>query len=514
MPRERCGPGLTRRDLLLLTITSGGLATTTLLAACGGAAATAAVTSGAASVVRSAPVLATSATTASVVASAPASDVTAALSSAVANTAPGTASSTALSSAVVPTAPVTVPTAAAGTPAAAPVQLDWTVWATPEAMKAHQATVDAFTQQQPTIKVNIDLIDFSAYFDKVDTMIAGGAPPDVAMGSTTWVAAVVAQGLWKPLETFVAQDMFDLGQYFPASLSAYSVHNQQFALPDSTNLGILVYNNDLLVKAGIKPPDKSLSWDTYAQAAKALTVAKGDTVTQWGTNQVGSDLLNFSSFIWMNGGQIFDDEQNPTKSTFSSPETLGAVRWMAELLTKYAAAPAPGATKSIGDPFIAGKLGLQFYSAAALGDLAAKGSHINWDASYLPVGSHGLATYVGGSGQGIVAASKHAAPAWKLLQWVCGAPGLQQVLAKQWGLPPLKDLAAGGYMTLPPPPANRQAVVDMVNHGRRMAQFTKMMQVYTPVYGKWLTQAMVGTVTPEAACLQIDNAVNALINQK
>jgi len=384
-------------------------------------------------------------------------------------------------------------------------------------MKAHEDTVTDFMKANPQYKVQVENIPLAnnEYFDKVIAMIAGGSPPDAAMGSTTWTASIVAKGLWHELGSYIKQDNFDVASYFPASLKAYAVQGQQYALPDSTNLGILVYNKDLLVKAGVKPPDDTWTWDTYVDAAKALTVTDSGTTTQFGSNQVGSDLLSFSSFIWMSGGDMFDDPQKPAKSTFSTAETIGAVRWMAELLTKYRAAPAPGATKGMGDPFLAGKMAMQFYSAAAIGDLAKQSAgKIDWDAAHLPRGPKTLATYVGGSGQGVAAATKNPDAAWKLVQFVCGLPGIQHVLAKQWGLPPIQKLATVDFMALPPPPANRKAIVDMVGYGRSMPNFPRMMEVYTPVYGKWLQQAMVGTITPEEACTQIDNAINGVIARK
>lgn len=494
-------PGISRRTLLRVTTASAAItAGTALLAACGGGApaATASSTGSIAPIVASV----SAASTPETVASSASSSTPATSSVASASSSQTTGSGTA--------AAATFSVRAAG-------QLLWTVWATEEAMKAHVDTVADFSKANPQYQVQVENIPLAnnEYFDKVIAMIAGGSPPDAAMGSTTWTASIVAKGLWHELGSYIKRDNFDVASYFPASLKAYAVQGQQYALPDSTNLGVLVYNKDLLLKAGVKPPDDTWTWDTYVDAAKALTVTDSGTTTQFGSNQVGSDLLSFSSFIWMSGSDMFDDGQKPAKSTFSTAETIGAVRWMAELLTKYRAAPAPGATKGMGDPFLAGKMAMQFYSAAAIGDLAKQSAgKIDWDAAHLPRGPKTLATYVGGSGQGVAAATKNPDAAWKLVQFVCGQPGIQHVLAKQWGLPPIQKLATVDFMALPPPPANRKAIVDMVGYGRSMPNFPKMMEVYTPVYGKWLQQAMVGAVTPEEACTQIDNAINAVIAQK
>ena len=85
---------------------------------------------------------------------------------------------------------------------------------------------------------------------------------------------------------------------------------------------------------------------TARQAAQTLTQQAGGKTTRFGTDQVNS-LNPILPFIWMNGGDIFDNDEHPTKSTASNPAAVDAIQWMADLLTKDHAAPGPDGVKQL-----------------------------------------------------------------------------------------------------------------------------------------------------------------------
>jgi multiple sugar transport system substrate-binding protein len=66
-----------------------------------------------------------------------------------------------------------------------PVTLRVSTWGNDSRLKLTQQAVDAFTAANPDIKVTVENNDWSAYWDKLATMTAGGNSPDVIqMGLT------------------------------------------------------------------------------------------------------------------------------------------------------------------------------------------------------------------------------------------------------------------------------------------------------------------------------------------
>ena len=64
-------------------------------------------------------------------------------------------------------------------PAQAPVEITFMMWGAPEELAVWQQVVDDFHAANPNITVNVDVSDWDSYWTKLNTLIAGGTPPDV-----------------------------------------------------------------------------------------------------------------------------------------------------------------------------------------------------------------------------------------------------------------------------------------------------------------------------------------------
>jgi multiple sugar transport system substrate-binding protein len=485
-----------------------------LLAACGGNAAPSTAGASAASPVgTTANLAATGATTAT---SAQAAATATGTSKAITSSGPALTASTvgttrtSVSTATAATTSTVAKAATAG--ATKGTTLDWVVWGTSDQTTIFKQIVDGYAQDQPNLKVQLQVVPFDQFFDKLQTEIASDTPPDVAMASPIWVPNFVIEKMYQPLDSFMARDHFDSGSYFPIALSAFAIDGKQYALPHLLNPSAVFYNKDLFSQAGLQTPSTTWTWDAYLHAAQELTRQSGGKAVQFGTNQVGS-LNPILPFIWMNGGDVFDDDAHPTKSTASNPATIDAIQWMADLLTKYHVAPGPDDLSGSKNPFGDHQLGMEFSGAAAIPALVAQKS-LNWDAAHLPAGKKGLVDFLGATCHGVVGTSANVDAAWQLVRFICGPTGVKQLLNNQWGVPAIKQLATSDYVKLPPPPAARSLLIDTIEHARPLPNVPQMLKLYTPVYTKWLGDAVAGKVPVPQACATIDQLVNAELNKK
>jgi multiple sugar transport system substrate-binding protein len=152
----------------------------------------------------------------------------------------------------------------------------------------------------------------------------------------------------------------------------------------------LYYNQDLFERYGVAPPTEDWSWEDFLQAGKALYRPHDDT---YGYTP-DRDYRDPVSFIYQNGGRIFDDLKNPTQTTFDDPATIEALEWYAALMhteeaaaTPYQARQAWGISGPVNTGIVSGKLAM-WTGNITPGGAGAYGEplEINWGVAPLPQG--------------------------------------------------------------------------------------------------------------------------------
>ena len=147
----------------------------------------------------------------------------------------------------------------------------WGAWTGRELQQFNQI-FKGFTQKYPWITVkSVGGVDDA----KIIAAINSGSPPDTVLSFTLdSVGQFCASGAWQDLNPYIQQSGFDVSQ-FPPSVEAYtSFAGSRCAFPFLTDAYGLYYNTQLLKKAGISNPPKTLS--ELEVDAKKLTVFNAD----------------------------------------------------------------------------------------------------------------------------------------------------------------------------------------------------------------------------------------------
>jgi multiple sugar transport system substrate-binding protein len=350
------------------------------------------------------------------------------------------------------------------------------------------------------------------HFAKVQVLVSSGNGLDLFMSSPIWVPNLAERTLYRPLDQLMARDKFAVQEWAPAALSAFAFRSKQYALPEILNYAMVAYNLDLFAKAGEKAPAAEWTWDDFVATAQRLKARAGDNV--WAVGPVNTDLNNTLPWIWSNGGKIFDDEQDPKRSTFNVAANTDAVQWRADWAHKLGIAPKPGEITQPGDPFVNGMLAMGITTLAGFPTWAKSITSFKWDVVQIPKGKGGRVNFVGSAGQGITSSSKFVDQAWLALQYAGSKEGLLPYMKAQWGVPPLVSLAKQDYLQLDPPPANRRAVVDAVATLRALPKMPAMLELYNQVYGTELANIYGGKRTARDAAVDIDTQVQNKLGGK
>jgi multiple sugar transport system substrate-binding protein len=284
----------------------------------------------------------------------------------------------------------------------------------------YEEQIPKFQEKNPNIKVVHEGFTGEDYATKITVLNAGGT-----LGDAMWTAVgggviyyYAAQKVIQPLDSLVAKEKFDLGQYYKNCIDGLKREGKLYGLPFKSHPGvsILFYNQSLMESKGAGVPDKTWTTDRLVEAAKKVTA--GDTYGYYPDTSQKTILA--LTRAW--GGELLDPEGK--KSLLNSAQALGAITWMYEAFNKHNIAPKPSylATQQggIATMFTNGKLGSGKWGTSfqITAQQQVKES-FKWFASLHPKGPGG----VYGSdyeidGDSITAVTKVPDAAWQWVKWL------------------------------------------------------------------------------------------------
>jgi len=291
-----------------------------------------------------------------------------------------------------------------------PVKLTMTIWGSEEEKAIYQERLDIVKEKYPNITVDLMLVA-GDYDQKVQTMIAGGTPPDIMMIAENYQAYAEKNQII-PLDDFIAASGLDLSERYSDDIAALMEYDgKQYGLTDRAGAMILFYNKDLFDAAGVAYPDGTWTQAELLDAAQKLTIKEGDTTVQWGYYP-SSWWPQWMQLVYQNGGSLFDESGKPT---FDTPEVRDALKYMNDLTFEYGVSPTPTEIADLGNPgpdplFAQGKIAMETTGFWNINSLS-KVEGINWDIS--PVWGVTNAFF---NGLTIIKDSKHQEEAFKVIE--------------------------------------------------------------------------------------------------
>lgn len=151
------------------------------------------------------------------------------------------------------------------------------------------------------------------------------------------------QGMLRDLNALIAEDeKFDLSDFYASTVNAFSTEGQRWAIPIGADTVVMFYNKSLFDRSNTPYPTAGWTWDDFQNRAISVNQLGGGTFGYAYYNSGNFGLLEPMTFIYQNGGQIFDNLQSPSRMTLNDPPTVEAMRWYGRLISEYRVAPQPG----------------------------------------------------------------------------------------------------------------------------------------------------------------------------
>ncbi len=119
----------------------------------------------------------------------------------------------------------------------------------------------------------------------------------------------------------------DLGKLIPATLETAKYRDKLYAVPVTSDGGLLYYRNDLLQKAGVQPPKTWAEMDAACKKVQALPEGKGMGCYAGQFEKYEGLTVNFSEAVDSAGGKVIDDEGKPA---VDSPEAVAGLTFLVD----------------------------------------------------------------------------------------------------------------------------------------------------------------------------------------
>ena len=395
----------------------------------------------------------------------------------------------------------TTPTgpAAAGTAEVAPASIKWGVWGGADETKLYEEARDAFRAKYPQIE--IDIVSTSGFIDfiqKLQTMAAGNQSPDVIMMGGEWVPVFAEQGVFQPLDPFIAETPgFRKEDYLPAVMEGLTYKGQLWGLPKDVNVNALYYNKNAFDEAGLDYPSADWTWNDLLTAAQALTKRSGGRTERYGFAAPAP-----WTFIWQNGGEVFDRDIEPTQALIDQPPAVEALEFYFGLSSQYHVSPTPAEVQQtpLVDLFAAGRVAM-FQEGRSPSIPFKSIRDFEWGIAPLPH-QKVSASILNWAGWCLSSQSKAPEAAWTFIQWLASEEGERIFVQGGNALPGVLSLVGDPSLEI------EEAFTESMDYARPSFASSKFGQIY-PV----LIAEIQGIATGETSVTEVTQTLTTKLNQ-
>src|SRR5262245_3298617 len=313
---------------------------------------------------------------------------------------------------------------------------------------------EEFQKKNPNVTIEPQWATGCEVDKKIELMVAAGDPPAL------W-SSIACQGLRYyasrervvTLDDYVKRDKYDLNDFYEAVMPLCTWKSKLIGMPVLQAPTQLVYNLDLLDKAGVPAPpkdwnDPSWNWNKWLEGAVKLTTRDSSgKATQYAMGSLGDTRY---SALRHHGTEWFDlqgilDTGYPTKVFPDKDAAVEALQFDYDLMWKHKVIPLPAEVQAMqaGAPnlFMTGKIAMQLDSSFAflsLKDVTA----FKWSTAAIPAPNKGKRfNYMYPDQYTILKPQKSEDWAWELMKFMTTAEGYQGYpMEANGGLSPRKSL--------------------------------------------------------------------------
>ena len=395
-------------------------------------------------------------------------------------------------------------------PAAAGGTVTFMMWGGAGEKATVEGYLAPFVEQNPDITVEI--LTPGNYGDALQTMVAGGTPPDIAYFGFPEFVQYHQEGQLTNLQGYAdASTVFDASDFNADHLASFSDPRtgDLYSVPKDWSTYVVYYNEDMFENAGLKTPIELYErgeWtlEEFVRAADALT-----------TDDVHGLLFNYGR--WKTFIPYFAPDwiQSTTELNVNTPGFISAVNFINDLNVKYGVNPTPDQLRDIspadrfsqqkGAMYIIGRWMTMRYLTSDL--------PFGWNVVPMPEMDGKAHTWVDMVGYGIPLDAENPDAAWRVIEYLTGIEGQSAVAASGHAIPVRQSVANSDiFLGSVREGFNNEAHI-AIEDAAPMLVFNNFVKIFYDTMGGKLNLVFTGQITAEEACAELQETIDDLLKE-
>ena len=318
-------------------------------------------------------------------------------------------------------------------PAAATQEITFAAYSNYE--KPLTEAIKAFEEQNPEIKVKLDLAPFDQLMETIEIKLSAKSKDvDALFVDSPLVMNYSVKGYLAPLDELIDEEATQ--KWTPSAVNSVTYNNQLVAAPMNSSSQVLYYNKELFEKNGIPFPDENtrMTWEEVVELAKKLTA---DHVYGFSFEQISKayQMLALSDSL---GVKMISEDGLTATGYSNSPEAAQAFQFYGDLFNKHQVSPKIRKEESL-DYFTSGKVAM--YLATNQNMPKIRDSGLDFGVTLHPYfAGEKVATPTGAWNLGVSQFSEKKEAAAKLVEFLTLGEGARIIFEVGGTLPPQIEL--------------------------------------------------------------------------
>jgi multiple sugar transport system substrate-binding protein len=260
----------------------------------------------------------------------------------------------------------------------------------------------------------------NVYFEKIQSLIAGDAAPDMFIIRDSDLPYFLTRKLAMNLDPLVKRDKYDLSDFPKGAIETYRYQGGLYGLPDNITSNGFFVNVELFERAGLAPPpvqpsEKTWTFEAFRDQVQQLVNRTRSDPPTFGVLPVYG-VNGMLAWVRSNGGDLLTKDALGT--ALDSAGAIEAMQLLADLRHRYRVAPTPQDLQGTNAQalFEAGRLAIWEGCVCQVGRFR-QNAQFRWDAAFRPAGKAGLVDHLFAYPQLLYAGSRNPDAAWEALIW-------------------------------------------------------------------------------------------------
>lgn len=271
---------------------------------------------------------------------------------------------------------------------------------------------DEFEAAHPNITIEEEAVPFGELFQKIQTVVASGDPPDIYLADGPFVKSYVYYDMLLPLDEYLTEEY--MNDILPATRAEHSSDGKLYAMPMEQSALAMYFNVDMFEEAGVAPPpvtdnpDEAMTWEEAREMWQQMTMdpSGSGTPTVWGLapsefgpGGVGSNYYFEGVFIRSQGDPNAPEDSSAYKTWaaispdgtsvegyINTPEAVAGMEFYQSLFGENQVSP----TSGIPSAFMDEKAATYIATDGIIGRFEQNAPDLNWSVSPIPRGTTGF----------------------------------------------------------------------------------------------------------------------------